>query len=190
MNLIMLGPPGAGKGTQSAFLVSKYDYVQLSTGDILREAISHKTQTGILVKNILAKGELVNDELILEIMREKISHSLSNAGRIFDGFPRTIFQAERLGELLKSFDMALDFIIELSVDQDILIDRINKRIKESSEKRSDDNIETLKKRIEIYKKQTMPIIDYYSKKIEVHKIDGMLNINDISEIITQIIENK
>ena len=190
MNLIMLGPPGAGKGTQSAFLVNKYDYLQLSTGDILREAISNNTPTGLLVKDILARGELVNDGMILDIMSEQISLSLAKPGRIFDGFPRTIAQAERLGDLLKSFDMAIDFIIELSVDQEVLIDRINKRINESREKRSDDNIQTLKKRIKVYYEQTMPIIDYYSKKIEVHKIDGMLNIGDISEIITQIIENK
>ena len=145
MNLILLGPPGCGKGTQALNLVNKFDYYQLSTGDILREAIANETQTGKLVKDVLASGKLVEDELIIKIMEEKIVETKFKPGRIFDGFPRTIIQANELEGLFKHHQMSLDLIIELKVDEHALMSRIIKRAEESDEKRADDNSDIVKK---------------------------------------------
>ena len=162
MNLILLGPPGCGKGTQALNLVKKFDYYQLSTGDILREAIANETQTGKLVKDVLASGKLVEDELIIKIMEEKIVETKFKPGRIFDGFPRTIIQANELEGLFKHHQMNLDLIIELKVDEHALMSRIIKRAEESVEKRADDNSDIVKKRLEVYNKETKPIVDYLS----------------------------
>jgi adenylate kinase len=188
MNLVLLGPPGSGKGTQSEFIVKEYGYCQLSTGDILRQAVTNQTSTGIIVKDILASGKLVSDELIIKIMEEKLSETQSMSGRIFDGFPRTIMQAKNLEELLYKNEMKLDLIIELSVDENILIDRITKRASESSEKREDDSIQVLKKRLDVYNLETRPIIDYYSSKYQLHKIDGMISVGEVSKKIGGLID--
>ena len=190
MNLILLGPPGCGKGTQAANLVKKYDYCQLSTGDMLREAVANDTQTGKIVKDILASGKLVDDELIIKIMEEKLIATSSNPGRIFDGFPRTLTQARELEGLLKRNQMKLDFVIELVVDQHSLLERILKRAQESEEKRDDDNSAIVKKRLEVYNKETKPIVDFYSSKYNLNKIDGMQSIQEVSNTIENLIENK
>ena len=190
MNLILLGPPGCGKGTQALNLVKKFDYYQLSTGDILREAIANETQTGKLVKDVLASGKLVEDELIIKIMEEKIVETKFKPGRIFDGFPRTIIQANELEDLFKHHKMNLDLIIELKVDEHALMSRIIKRAEESVEKRADDNSDIVKKRLEVYNKETKPIIDYYSTKYEISSIDGMQSIQEVGNIIENLIDNK
>ena len=190
MNLILLGPPGCGKGTQAVNLVEKYDYCQLSTGDMLREAVANETQTGKIVKDVLASGKLVDDELIIKIMEEKLIATKSNPGRIFDGFPRTLIQANELEDLLKRNEMKLDLVIELVVDQHSLLERILKRAQESEEKRDDDNSVIVKKRLEVYNKETKPIVDFYSSKYNLNKIDGMQSIQEVSNIIENLIENK
>tara|TARA_Y100000287_G_C14232441_1_gene362649 strand:+ start:760 stop:1335 length:576 start_codon:yes stop_codon:yes gene_type:complete len=190
MNLILLGPPGCGKGTQAINLVKKYDYCQLSTGDMLREAVANETQTGKIVKDVLASGKLVNDELIIKIMEEKLIATKSKPGRIFDGFPRTLIQANELEGLLKRNQMKLDLVIELVVDQHSLLERIMKRAQESEEKRDDDNSVIVKKRLEVYNKETKPIVDFYSSKYNLDKIDGMQSIEEVSNTIENLIENK
>ena len=190
MNLILLGPPGCGKGTQAVNLVKKYDYYQLSTGDMLREAVANETQTGKIVKDVLASGKLVDDDLIIKIMEEKLIATRSNPGRIFDGFPRTLIQANELEGLLKRYQMKLDLVIELVVDQHSLLERILKRAKESEEKRDDDNSVIVKKRLEVYNKETKPIVDFYSSKYNLNKIDGMQSIQEVSNTIENLIENK
>ena len=190
MNLILLGPPGCGKGTQAVNLVKKYDYYQLSTGDMLREAVANETQTGKIVKDVLASGKLVDDELIIKIMEEKLIAAKSKPGRIFDGFPRTLIQANELEGLLKRYQMKLDLVIELVVDQHSLLERILKRAKESEEKRDDDNSVIVKKRLEVYNKETKPIVDFYSSKYNLNKIDGMQSIHEVSNTIENLIENK
>ena len=190
MNLILLGPPGCGKGTQAANLVEKYDYYQLSTGDMLREAVANDTQTGKIVKDVLASGKLVDDDLIIKIMEEKLIATRSNPGRIFDGFPRTLIQANELQGLLKRNQMNLDLVIELVVDQHSLLERILKRAQESEEKRDDDNSVIVKKRLEVYNKETKPIVDFYSSKNNLIKIDGMQSIQEVSNTIENLIENK
>ena len=190
MNLILLGPPGCGKGTQAVNLVEKYDYCQLSTGDMLREAVANETQTGKIVKDVLASGKLVDDELIIKIMEEKLIATKSNPGRIFDGFPRTLIQANELEDLLKRNEMKLDLVIELVVDQHSLLERILKRAQESDEKRDDDNSVIVKKRLEVYNKETKPIVDFYSSKYNLNKIDGMQSIQEVSNTIENLIENK
>ena len=190
MNLILLGPPGCGKGTQAINLVKKYDYCQLSTGDMLREAVANETQTGKIVKDVLASGKLVDDELIIKIMEEKLIATKSKPGRIFDGFPRTLIQANELEGLLKRNQMKLDLVIELVVDQHSLLERIMKRAQESEEKRDDDNSVIVKKRLEVYNKETKPIVDFYSSKYNLNKIDGMQSIEEVSNTIENLIENK
>ena len=190
MNLILLGPPGCGKGTQAINLVKKYDYCQLSTGDMLREAVANETQTGKIVKDVLASGKLVNDELIIKIMEEKLIATKYKPGRIFDGFPRTLIQANELEGLLKRNQMKLDLVIELVVDQHSLLERIMKRAQESEEKRDDDNSVIVKKRLEVYNKETKPIVDFYSSKYNLDKIDGMQSIEEVSNTIENLIENK
>ena len=190
MNLILLGPPGCGKGTQAANLVEKYDYYQLSTGDMLREAVANDTQTGKIVKNVLASGKLVDDDLIIKLMEEKLIATRSNPGRIFDGFPRTLIQANELEGLLKRNQMKLDLVIELVVDQHSLLERILKRAQESEEKRDDDNSVIVKKRLEVYNKETKPIVDFYGSKNNLIKIDGMRSIQEVSNTIENLIENK
>ena len=189
MNLILLGPPGCGKGTQAVNLVKKYDYCQLSTGDILRESVANETQTGKIVKDVLASGKLVDDGLIIKIMEEKIIETKSKPGRIFDGFPRTLTQANELEGLLKRFQMELNLVIELVVDQHSLIERIMKRAQESEEKREDDNSVIVEKRLEVYNRETKPIIDFYSSKYNLNKIDGMHGIQEVSNTIENLIES-
>ena len=189
MNLILLGPPGCGKGTQAVNLVKKYNYCQLSTGDILREAVANETQTGKIVKDVLASGKLVDDGLIIKIMEEKIIETKSKPGRIFDGFPRTLTQANELEGLLKRFQMELNLVIELVVDQHSLIERIMKRAQESEEKREDDNSVIVEKRLEVYNRETKPIIDFYSSKYNLNKIDGMQGIQEVSNTIENLIES-
>tara|TARA_B110000196_G_C21020001_1_gene602290 strand:- start:431 stop:1012 length:582 start_codon:yes stop_codon:yes gene_type:complete len=191
MNIIILGPPGAGKGTQALMIKDSFNFVQFSTGDILREAVDAKTSIGLKVKDIIAKGDLVADELILEIISQKIADNKSEKGIIFDGFPRTILQADELLKVLSDYKMKLDLVIELAVDDNILLGRIETRAAENSENvRDDDNKSALKKRLSVYHKQTRPLIDYYKKHSDFVSVDGMMEINEVSKNIISILNKR
>ena len=163
MIIILLGPPGSGKGTQANFIQNKLSIPHLSTGDILRQSVKNKTDLGNKVKNIMAKGELVSDDLVLDVIKERVSQSDCNLGFILDGYPRNINQAESLNIVLKDIDRNIDRILFLDVDFSILQSRIETRSKENNdEKRADDTSEVLIKRLIEYKVQTEPLSEYLS----------------------------
>mgnify|MGYP001481932267 CR=1 FL=1 len=187
MIIILFGPPGAGKGTQAERLVDKYCLKQLSTGDMLREAIARGTELGIKAKSIMDKGELVSDQIILSMIKEKIENSVSK-GFIFDGFPRNLEQARALDEILNHFNLSLDLVVEIVVDDEALINRIENRARESKNARSDDNEEVLKNRLHVYHQSTELIKPYYLEKKKLVEIDGMGTIEQVSiDIESQLI---
>ena len=190
MNIILLGAPGSGKGTQSIILNKKLGLVQLSTGEIIRENIEKKTKLGIQVKNLVDNGEFVSDKIILSIISKRISEDDCNKGFILDGFPRNLNQASKFDEILLEKDKKIDFVIELNVSKKNLYKRIENRAIESNEARADDKEEILKNRLNIYDEQTKPLVPYY-KKAELHyKVDGMKSIDEISLEIEKIIKVK
>jgi len=182
MIIILFGPPGAGKGTQAERLVNKYNLMQLSTGDMLRDAIVKGSELGIKAKAIMDKGELVSDEIIISMIREKIQSS-EGKSFIFDGFPRNLEQAKALDEMLDQLDLSLDLVIEIVVKDDVLIDRIEKRAQESQHARSDDNEEVLKNRLNVYHQSTEKIKPYYLGKKKLVEIDGIRSIELVSSDI-------
>ena len=188
MIIILFGPPGAGKGTQAERLVNKYNLIQLSTGDMLRDAIVKGSELGIKAKAIMDKGELVSDEIIISMIREKIQGSEAKSF-IFDGFPRNLEQAKALDEMLDQLDLSLDLVIEIVVEDDVLIDRIEKRAQESQHARSDDNEEVLKNRLIVYHQSTEKIKPYYLDKKKLVKIDGIRSIELVSRDIEGHIVN-
>lgn len=190
MNIILLGPPGAGKGTQAGFLVNERDMIQLSTGDMLREAKTSGTEMGKRVAEVMDRGDLVTDEIVIGLIREKLQGD-KKGGFIFDGFPRTLAQADALAELLAECGETLDAAIELQVNDDVLVDRIVGRAAEAAAAgqpvRADDNEESLKVRLMAYYKQTSPLIGYYHAKGVLKGVDGLSEMAavkaDISEIL-------
>ena len=176
MNIILLGPPGAGKGTQAGHLVETRDMIQLSTGDMLREAKTSGSEMGKKVAAIMDAGELVTDEIVIGLIREKLEGD-KKGGFIFDGFPRTLNQADALADLLEEFDEKLDAVIALAVNDEILVDRIVGRAAEAAAAgqpvRADDNEESLKTRLMEYYKQTSPLIGYYYAKNMLSRVDGL-----------------
>nr|WP_321444208.1 adenylate kinase [uncultured Cohaesibacter sp.] len=187
MRLILLGPPGAGKGTQAERLVQDYKIVQLSTGEMLRAAVAAKTPVGLAAKEIMDRGELVSDEIVVSIISDRVEEADCANGFILDGFPRTIAQAEALTELLKEKNMELDAVVEIRVDEGILLSRIEKRASESAEVRADDNAEALKKRLAVYKAQTEPLIEFYTKTGELKTVDGMQDIDQVAQSIKKVL---
>ena len=189
-NLILLGPPGCGKGTQSKILVQKKKYFQISTGDLLRQSVNSGSEQGKNIKNIMEKGELVPDYMVIGMIL-KVFEKEKAKNFIFDGFPRNINQAEQLTNSMNENKMIIDFVIFINVNLDLLEQRINKRNQESdkSNVREDDNVNTLLKRIEVYKSMTYPLLDYYKKQKILWEIDGMQSIDGVSEKINEIIEN-
>ena len=179
MIIILFGPPGAGKGTQAEKLVDKYNLKQLSTGDMLREAITKGSELGKKAKSIMDRGELVSDEIILSMIREKLEQRDSN-GYIFDGFPRNLEQAKALDEILYDLRLSLDLVVEIVVKDDVLITRIENRARESKKARSDDNAQVLKNRLNVYHQSTEMIKPYYLEKKKLVKIDGMRSIEKVS----------
>jgi adenylate kinase len=177
MRLILLGPPGAGKGTQAQKLVEKFGIVQLSTGDMLRAAVKAGTAVGLKAKDIMERGELVPDDVVVAIVAERIDQPDARNGFILDGFPRTVPQAEALDRMLSAKNRTLDSVIELRVDEDSLINRIENRIAQATARgealRADDNPDTLKKRLEAYRAQTTPLAAFYAKKGLLKSVDGM-----------------
>jgi Adenylate kinase and related kinases len=190
MIIILLGPPGSGKGTQANFIQNKLSIPHLSTGDILRQSVKNETDLGNKVKNIMAKGELVSDDLVLDVIKERVSQSDCNLGFILDGYPRNITQAESLNIVLKDIDRNIDRILFLDVDFEVLESRIESRTKENNEeKRADDTSEVLIKRLEEYKIQTAPLGEYYSNNKKFKKINGMKSINEVSLDIENFLDN-
>ncbi|MDM8168060.1 adenylate kinase [Roseovarius sp.] len=186
MNIILLGPPGAGKGTQAQILVEKRGMIQLSTGDMLREAKDSGTEMGKVVADVMARGDLVTDEIVIGLIREKIQGE-NAGGFIFDGFPRTLAQADALAQLLEETGQTLDAVIELQVDDEILVSRIVGRAEEAAAAgqpvRADDNEESLKQRLMEYYKKTSPLIGYYYAKGQLTAVDGLGTIDEVSAAI-------
>ena len=187
--VVLLGPPGSGKGTQSNFLVDKFGFIQISTGDLLRDQVQQKDSSmGKEISEIMNNGELVPDEIVIKLIIGKIT-IFKEKNIIFDGFPRNINQAKVLDESLEKISVSLDKAIFINVDYEILKERIISRINESGDdnKRSDDNVQTLVKRIDVYKKNTLPIVEYYKEKGILSEINGMLKIEEVSQQILKII---
>ena len=190
MIIILLGPPGSGKGTQANFIQNKLSIPHLSTGDILRQSVKNETDLGNKVKNIMAKGELVSDDLVLDVIKERVSQSDCNLGFILDGYPRNITQAESLNIVLKDIDRNIDRILFLDVDFEVLESRIESRTRENNEeKRADDTSEDRIKRLEEYKIQTAPLGEYYSNNKKFKKINGMKSISEVSLDIENFLDN-
>lgn len=187
MRLILLGPPGAGKGTQAQRLVEAYAIVQLSTGNMLREAAAEGTPAGLQAHEIMARGELVPDEMVVAIVADRIEHPDCRNGFILDGFPRTVGQAEALDQMLKEHGQGLDAVIEIKVDERVLLDRVETRVKEMKARgetlRADDNPGSLAKRLAAYHAQTKPLSTYYARKGLLHTVDGMGSIDGVTAAI-------
>lgn len=183
MNLIFLGPPGAGKGTQAGRVESAHGLVQLSTGDMLRAAVAAGTEIGKQAKEIMERGDLVPDEVVVKIISDRIEEKDCANGFILDGFPRTTGQAEALDKMLEEKGLKLNAVIEIRVDDAILVDRIRTRAAETGGDRADDNEETLKKRLEVYHAQTAPLIPYYESQGKLLVVDGMSAIDDVTRDI-------
>jgi adenylate kinase len=191
MRLILLGPPGAGKGTQAQRLVHKHGIVQLSTGDMLRAAVAAGTPIGLKAKDIMASGALVPDEVVVGIIADRIEEPDAKKGFILDGFPRTVAQAEALDALLKQKKLNLDAVIELKVNEGALLDRVATRVAQMRERgeevRADDTPEVLSNRLASYRAQTEPLVDYYSERRKLATIDGMMAIEEVTEAINKVL---
>ena len=187
MNIILFGAPGAGKGTQAEKLVVKYELVQLSTGDMLRAAISAGTDLGKRAKEIMDRGDLVSDDIIVGMIAARLDDKDCAKGVILDGFPRTVAQAEALDEMLASKGLSLDGVIEIRVDEAALFARIENRAAETGGARSDDNAETLRKRLAVYHENTAPLLPYYRDKGVLKSVDGMATIDEVAAQIESIL---
>lgn len=181
--LIFLGPPGAGKGTQAQILADFYQIPHISTGDILRQAIAQKTPLGQKARLYVETGELVPDDLILDLIKERLSQPDSQTGWILDGFPRNVSQASFLEDLLKELDQTADRVINLEVPDRVLIERMLGR------GRKDDNEETISRRLEIYREQTAPVIDFYRKRNLLEPINGNLSPEEVTASLKKASEN-
>ena len=191
MRLILLGPPGAGKGTQAQRLVQKYGIVQLSTGEMLRAAVAAQTPVGLQAKDIMASGALVPDEIVIGIISDRLDQPDMKNGFILDGFPRTVPQAAALDELLKKKHIKLDAVVELRVNESALLDRVETRVAEmrarGEEVRIDDTPEVLSKRLANYRTLTEPLIHYYSERRKLLTVDGMMTIEHVTREINRIL---
>jgi len=189
LNLVLFGPPGAGKGTQAKILQERHGWPQLSTGDMLRAAVAAGTPLGQRVEEILALGDLVSDDIVIDIVGERYDRPDCSDGAVFDGFPRTLRQAEALDTLLSARGRKVDAVIELKVKEDILLGRVEQRIK-AGQARADDNPETLRKRLAVYHEDTKPLLDYYARQHKLTGIDGMAPIEEVTRAIATLVEAK
>jgi adenylate kinase len=191
MRIILLGPPGSGKGTQAQRLVERYGIVQLSTGEMLRQAVAAGTPVGLKAKDIMAGGGLVPDDIVVGIISDRIDQPDAKKGFILDGFPRTVPQAEALDDLLKHKHLKLDAVVELRVNESALVERVETRAAETrargEEVRIDDTSEVLIKRLAAYRAQTEPLIHYYSERRKLLTVDGMMTIEEVTREIGRIL---
>ncbi|QEE38356.1 MULTISPECIES: adenylate kinase [unclassified Methylobacterium] len=192
MRIILLGPPGAGKGTQSERIVERFGIPQLSTGDMLRAAVAAGTPVGLEAKAVMESGGLVSDRIVVGIVADRIEEPDAKRGFILDGFPRTVAQAEALATMLSGKDMNLSAVVELKVDEDALVGRIQKRAAETLARgqavRKDDTPEVFKQRLEAYRALTAPLSDYYAKTGLLHTVDGMQPIDTVTTEIMAVLE--
>ena len=187
MNLILFGPPGAGKGTQAKLLIDEFNIVQISTGDMLRDEVKSRSELGKAVKSIMENGDLISDEIIISMIEKRIKNEECKNGFIFDGFPRTYKQAVNLDLVLEKLDLKIDKVIEITVNEELLLKRIIKRASESKTIRDDDNSEILKNRINVYKNDTLPVLEYYRDLNKLHTVNGMQDIEKVSKDILSIL---
>ena len=191
MNIILLGPPGAGKGTQARKLVDDRNMIQLSTGDMLRAARTSGTAMGKTVAAVMDRGELVTDEIVIGLIREQLESGGDHGGFIFDGFPRTLAQADALGDLLADMGQSLDHVIELQANDDVLVERVLGRAAETvasgGQARADDNADSLRTRLLAYYKQTSPLIGYYHAKGDLTSLDGLASVDVVADSIAAVL---
>jgi adenylate kinase len=191
MRMILLGPPGAGKGTQSVRIVERLGIPQLATGDMLRAAVAAQTPVGLRAKDVMASGALVSDDIVVGIVADRIAEADCARGFILDGFPRTVAQAKALDQMLSDQQMGLDAVVELKVNEDALVSRIAQRVAETEARgepvRKDDNPESFKTRLTAYRQQTAPLSAYYAEKGMLKTVDGMKPIDDVTDDIFQIL---
>jgi adenylate kinase len=192
MRMILLGPPGAGKGTQSVRVVERLGIPQLATGDMLRAAVAAGTPIGLRAKDVMARGELVSDEIVVGIVADRIGEPDAQRGFILDGFPRTVAQAAALDRMLAEKGMKLDAVIELKVDPNALVERIAKRVADTLARgepvRKDDNPEAFKTRLVAYREQTAPLSGYYAERGMLKTIDGMRPVDEVTDEIFRILK--
>jgi adenylate kinase len=185
MRLVILGPPGAGKGTQATKIATRLGIPQLSTGDMLREAVAWRSTSGLRAKHFMDRGDLVPDEVVVSVVINRIDHSDAANGFILDGFPRTVTQAEALDQELATRGIKLDAVLELEVDENALLDRIRGRAQQAANNgeriRSDDNPEVFKTRLDVYRAQTAPVTEYYRSQGLLDTVDGLQSIDVVTE---------
>lgn len=181
LNIVLFGPPGSGKGTQSEKLIAKHNLVHLSTGDLLRSEIANKSELGLKAKTIMDKGELVSDDIVIGMIRNKINNNLDAKGFIFDGFPRTVAQAGALDKVMAESGKAINLMVTLEVPNEEVIQRLVKRGEQTG--RADDNVATIENRLNVYLCQTAPVMDFYEKQGKYRPVNGMGSIEEIFERI-------
>lgn len=187
MNIILFGPPGAGKGTQAEKLVADKGMVQLSTGDMLRAAIAAGTELGLKAKEIIDRGDLVSDDIMVGMIKERMASDEAQSGVILDGFPRTVAQAEALDKMMTDMGIDLAHVVEIKVDEAALFARIEKRAAETGGERSDDNADVLAKRLKVYHENTAPVLPYYEAQGKLKTVNGMDSIDEVSQQINEIL---
>ncbi|MBL7113774.1 MAG: adenylate kinase [Bacteroidales bacterium] len=185
LNIVIFGPPGSGKGTQSKKIIQKYGLNHLSTGDMLRAEIAAESDLGLEAKSLISKGELVPDKVVIGMIEKRIETAGDFNGFIFDGFPRTVAQAGALDKVLSSRDLEITLMINLDVETQELIDRLLKRSEQ--EGRADDNLETIQNRIHVYESQTSPVIEYYQQQDKARQVDGLGTMDEIFDRIVDVI---
>lgn len=186
LNIVLFGPPGSGKGTQACKIIEKYNLVHISTGDLLRQEVANQTKLGKKAKEIMDRGELVSDKIVIGMIANKLNENQGGPGFIFDGFPRTVEQARELRKALTEMDERVSVMISLDVPREELVTRLLKRGQETG--RSDDNMETINNRIDVYENQTIPVTYYYDKMHKYAPVNGLGTIDQIFERIVEVID--